>query len=185
MSERWNKALSETKVTEESLRFADETLGKIKTALDEDLPLTGYAANDRTNATLRQYDREAQAEIEGTGFIYFGHTRKLDTYLYEALIAGYKPTPAQMEGYDGHDFMWDEISQLPDEHWDIYEIMSSYGYNSDKTPKPVSFCGAHMIPETIIKDMLLKLHENGRDYRSHGWGFPYISDEIPQEVVEL
>lgn len=181
MSELLSRINPEVKATEEALRFADETLVRIKTALDEDLPLTGLDANDRTNASLRNYDREIQAEIEGTGFIYFGHTRRLENYLYDALIAGYKPSPAQMENYEGHDFMWDEVSDLHEEHWEIYEITNKYGYNSKLTPTSVGFCGALMLPEDIVKDILVIMHENGRSYREMGWGFPWISDEIPQE----
>ncbi len=116
------------KVSNEATGFARGLLIEIKSALKEPSVKTDYSAYDFAHQQLLELDREMQERV-GEGTTYFGHTRKLWGYLYEAMLAGYNPSAEQraVAEDEGCDFMWDEVSELPREHPDIYEKFNSMG----------------------------------------------------------
>lgn len=171
--------------SDEAKQFATGLVSHIKSALDEDMPMTGHSPTDVCTAHLRELDRQMQTSVDAAGFVYFGHTREINPYLYDALYAGYNPSSAQLraqEEENGHNFLWDEVTELFHEHPDIYELYASYGYGSDKTPMAMPYVGAYALPEKTLTDVIAAMFERGREYRALGYGFPYWSDDIPGDV---
>lgn len=157
----------------------------IASELERDLPRTGLAANDRSNAELRQLDRDMQAEVAPYNMIYFGHTNSYQPHLYNALLAGYNPTERQIQACldeRGQNFIWDEAGQLHYDHDDVYEILQRYGHKyrgqeiSDEYPVSMPYVGAYAVPRSELRNILVILYERGQKYRAEGMGFPWWSD---------
>jgi hypothetical protein len=161
------------RLTVEALLHAEQQLSKIEADLQDDTAPTGNTVHDRVNGELREQDREIQHQLEGTGYLYFGHTRKIYSYMYDSLLTGYSPTEAQLAQEEGGNFISDEISELYNEHPDIYQRLDEFGYGSDKTPLSPAFSGAYVVPESVVKDILGTLYLRGKEYREWGWGFPW------------
>lgn len=172
----------------EEAAYAALAVELIATELDHDMPRTGRAAQDKLNDELRQSDRRMQAKVAPYDRIYFGHTNSYRPHLYNALIAGYKPTEAQIQAClngGGYNFIWDEIEELHSEHGDIYEELQRFGYKhrqelSDAYPVSMPFVGAYAVPRVKMLSILMRLYQRGQQYRTEGLGFPWWSDEIDQ-----
>ncbi len=164
-------------LTEEAAQYAEQVFEQMQADLLTELPATGHRAHDEVNAELREKDRTIQKELDGTGFVYFGHTRKIWPYMYNALLGGYNPSEAQLAQEECGNFLYDEISELYHEHPDIYRRLGEFGYLSELAPITPHFVGAYVVPENVVKDILGTLFMRGQEYRDWGWGFPWISDE--------
>ena len=184
MSEVLGHEPESTSYSPDALAFAEQLVGQIKGVLAEDAVTTGHRANDQTAKELREMDRAMQAKLTPFGQVYFGYAPKISDYLHDAIMAGYEPSAQQMRARDeenGHDFLWDEVMELHSEHPDMYRTLSDYGYGSSMTAVPVPFVGAYALPEATLTSMLATMFNRGREYRQRGWGFPWMSDEIPKE----
>ncbi len=168
-------------LTGEAVEFAEQTLEQMHADLLVDIPPTGRAAHDSVNADLREKDRTIQRELEGTGFIYFGHTRKIWPYMYKALLTGYNPSEEQLAQVESGNFLNDEISELHHEHPDIHERLGKFGYLSELAPVIPHFVGSYVVPEGVVKEIIGTLFMRGREYREWGWGFPWMSDHVEPE----
>lgn len=165
--------------TDEAVAYADNLFERFDALLHQPLELTGENAQDEAAQYLRDLDLGEAAELAGTDFVYIGHTNYIYGYLYQALVDGYAPTPEQLEAREGHDFLWDEVMDLPEEHPDVHALLDKYGYDSrEEVPVQPGFVGAYVMPKQKVKDIFMTLYLRGKDYKEFGWGFPWISDDL-------
>jgi hypothetical protein len=164
---------------------ARNLLADFEIELAEDLPLTGHAPTDLAQRRSRESDRAVQQGLEGTNFVYFGHTNSIHNLLYEALLRGYNPTPEQLKAEQengGHNFLWDEISELHHQHADVHEVLNRFGYGSEEALDVPLFVGAYAVPRDVIIGLLTTLYLRGQSYKEEGMGFPWLDDVIVESA---
>jgi hypothetical protein len=172
--------------------------------------LTDYESSMREFANLRdkgaiisQYGIDTTLaimdDLENTDYIYFpvfqgvqfyigcmlvNNYDQLDRMAYNALLAGYNP-PQDLVRLSHDDFLADEI--LNAEHPEYSYIRSRYGYwGKDNMPDVSSgISRGHIIPRSVLRQVLGTLYDRGAEYRSYGWGYPNWSESLEKQLAEI
>lgn len=179
MTDIWVERDVRAPLTDEARAVAEEICERAAHGLDEGQEIDRnytLTANEDYYEKLRAEERERQIQLGGESIVYFGTTHDDTKYLYEAMLEGYSPTEAQLKARDEDvgDHIYDGLMQLFSEHYDIYEVL--HGKREGWT------YGERYLPREEFVDVLGVLYMRGQDYRSFGWGFPWISDDIEEEM---
>lgn len=146
---------------------------------ENDIPthnIHNLTATEKLLKELRNTDRNYQSEYGYDGSLFFGMTRQPYLYIYNAILKGYNPSDAQfkaMESGNGHNFLWDEVTELHSNHPDVSEALRF---------REATNYAAYVVSQEVILDIFGTMFMRGQEYRKWGWGFPWRSDPIPYEA---